>query len=222
MTGFLAKMKASFPEGMPLPEEFEKLFAWMEANDFVRRYEEPEYRDLEYATLYPRNVVDEGWSSIAFAPVVPWAMSMSLWIHDPAVFKRFAPFVTTGREGSEAGLWRDNEGMLKLVHLGSGSGSKMTCILTDNPVDVLRLLAIGYEELCWPDQYGMTPEEVHAKQGRDNGPFAPPLQFRAWVEETFGAEIPRTASEIVTRTPSMDGSDSDDSFWCWVRKQEHC
>ena len=41
MTGFLAKMKASFPECMPLPEEFEKLFAWMEANDFVRRYEEP-------------------------------------------------------------------------------------------------------------------------------------------------------------------------------------
>ena len=166
--------------------------------------------------------MDEGWSAIAFAPVVPWALSMSLWIHDPAVFKRFAPFVTTGSEGSEAGLWRDNEGMLKFVHLGSGSGSKMTCILTDDPVDFLRLLAIGYEELCWPDQYGMTPEEVHAKQGRDNAPFAPPLQFRAWVEETFGAEIPRTASEIVTRTPSMDGSDSDDSFWCWVRKQEHC
>jgi hypothetical protein len=221
MMGFLAKMKASFPESMPLPEEFEKLFAWMQTNDFVRRYEDTKYAGREYATLYPIDVVDGDYSSITFAPVVPWAMSMSLWIDDPAVFERFAPFITTGSEGSEAGLWRDDEGRMKFVHLGSGSGSTMTCVLASDPVDFLRLLAIGYEELCWPDQYEMTPKEVLERQGRGGRSFVPPLRFRAWVEETFRVAIPRTASEIVARIPSMDGDDSNDPFRCWIRKQEH-
>jgi hypothetical protein len=41
------------------------------------------------------------------------------------------------------------------------------------------------------------------------------------VEETFRVAIPRTASEIVARIPSMDGDDSNDPFRCWIRKQEH-
>jgi hypothetical protein len=209
MTGFLTTMKASFPDDMPFPEEFEKLFTWMEAHDFVQ-----EFNGSLFAGLYPKE--HKGTSHVEFRPVDRDNVKAWTQSDDPAVLNRVAPFVLTGNDGSEAALWRDDDGRLKFVHLGSGSGSVMLCVLTDNPVDFLRLLAIGYQEVCWPEHYDMTPEEVHEK-GYD--PYVPPLQFRAWVEETFGVEIPKTAAEIVTcDTPSMDDDNSDDPFWRWVRK----
>ena len=232
MTGFLAKMKASFPEDMPLPEEFEKLFAWMEANDFILQGE-----TSEYATLYPRELAgEEGTSLIQFQPVDRDYVSIWAQSDAPALASRLAPFVRTGGDGSYAALWRNDEGQLKFVHLGSGSGSTMLSTLTDNVVDFLRLLAIGYKELCWPEQFDMTPEEAHEKEYYDEEygeaecggegtyeeipPYVPPLQFRAWVEDTLRLEVPQTASEIVVSTADMDTDSSDDPFWRWMRKQQ--
>jgi hypothetical protein len=42
-----------------------------------------------------------------------------------------------------AALWLDGGGRTRVVHLGSGSGSLMTCVLADNGSDFPRLLAIG-------------------------------------------------------------------------------
>lgn len=77
-------------------------------------------------------------------------------IPDPAA--RLWPFAQTGGEGSTAALWRDGEGRVRIVHLGSGSGSMMTCVLADDAVDFLRLLAIGYREICWNAEFGAPPE----------------------------------------------------------------
>lgn len=34
----------------------------------------------------------------------------------------------------------------------------MTCVLADDAVDFLRLLAIGYREICWNAEFGAPPE----------------------------------------------------------------
>jgi hypothetical protein len=51
MTNFITKMKASFPAGITLPVELERLFEWMEANDFVESDDE-----RTRARLYPRRL----------------------------------------------------------------------------------------------------------------------------------------------------------------------
>ena len=63
------------------------------------------------------------------------------------------PFARTGSDGSTAALWLGIDGATRIVHLGSGSGSMMTCVLAEDPVDFLRLLAIGYREICWNVDY---------------------------------------------------------------------
>ncbi len=212
MTGFLATMKASFPEDMPLPEEFERLFEWMESNDFVQ-----EYNGSPFASLYPRKLAQKGTSLVRFVPVNPDFVSQWTNSDDPTVNGRLAPFVVTGGDGSYAALWRDDEGGQKFVHLGS----TMLCTLTDNPVDFLRVLAIGYEELSDPEQHELEPEEVYGEMhDEDDGRYRAPAQFRKWVEKTFGVKVPATASEIVTHTAGMDDDSSDDPFWRWMKKQQ--
>jgi hypothetical protein len=210
MTNFITKMKASFPAGITLPVELERLFEWMEANDFVESDDE-----RTRARLYPRRLAHEINSNIWLSP------DYIGWWHNTDPIARFAPFVKTGSDGSYAGLWLDDEGRQLFVHFPSGSGSTMCCVLAGTAIDFLRLLAIGYEELCWPEDYQRTPEELHEeKYDSEVEPYMPPLLFQAWVEKTFGVEIPKTASEIVTSTPSMLDEDSDDPFWKWMKQQQ--
>ena len=154
MPSFLAKMKASFPKDMPLPAEFEMLFAWMEANDFIRRGRD----GSETAAVYPRKLAEKVPFGIEFEPVNPELARVLTNSDDPAVFSRLAPFVNMGFGSSHIALWRDDEGRQKFVHFGSEANSWVLCTLTDNPVDALRLLAIGYVELRQPADYEMPPE----------------------------------------------------------------
>lgn len=92
----------------------------------------------------------------------------------------------------------------------------MLCVLTENVEDLLRLLAIGYDELCWPDQFQQTPDEVRDGE-YDDDEYPPPLLFRHYVENILGLSVPLRASEIVTTMASMDDERSDDPFWNWIR-----
>ena len=130
---------------------------------------------------------------------------------------RLAPFCRTGGDGSCAALWIDDSGTPHIVHLGSGSGSTMMGILADDSVDFLRLLAIGYEELCWPDDFDRTPKEIYDAQGDCMEPFNEPVNFQRCVSDTFDVAVPSTASEIVAKVADMDAEESDDPFWRWIR-----
>jgi hypothetical protein len=88
----------------------------------------------------------------------------------------------------------------------------MVCTLADNPVDMLRFLAIGYLELCWPDEFAAPPT------ADEDGNLLLPTQFRKWVETSFGVAIPITASEIVSHPLLMGAPASDDAFSCWIDK----
>jgi hypothetical protein len=194
-------------------------FHWMEQNGFVRQ------EAIRYCGLYPSAVPQlSGTACAHFTKVDPDLAGYWLGNHDPSVTSRLAPFVVTGGEGSTAALWLDDGGQQRFVHMGSGSGSTLACVLANNAVDLLRFLAIGYEETCWPDLFGLTPEDAYALEHSDDPksrPYRPPVEFRRWVETTFGVEIPKTASEIVGRIADMDSDHSDDPFWQWAARLKH-
>lgn len=131
----------------------------------------------------------------------------------PEVNARVTIFAKTGGDGSYAALWTDDAGDQRIVHLGSGSGSTLLCVLADNAVDFLRLIAIGYDELCWPEYFDAPPNANSSEQR-----VLPNEPFRSWVESTFDVSIPQTAREIVRHPASMDADQSLDPFWRWVRK----
>jgi len=223
MISFLEEVEQSLPAGLVLPDEFRSLFDWMEANGFVHQYKRSGER---YASLYPAKLEDvperpivgitaphRGGSLVTFHAAYD-AHFVEAWTgnKDPEVAGRLAIFINTGGDGSQAGLWKNDEGRQVFVHVGSGSGSTMVSTLADNPVDMLRLLAIGYQELCWPEEFTTPPT------ADEDGNYLPPTQFRKWVETSFGVTIPITASEIVSYPAEMGDETSDDAFCRWITK----
>jgi hypothetical protein len=213
MSAALGQMIESFPVGLPIPDPFIRYFAWLDQYDLFRAFDN-----------------DGG----IYSPISPddTSLGMSIESNDPDfltsytgnpcidTYDRFATFCRTGSDGSHAALWRNDDGLLRIVHLGSGSGSTMLGTLTDNPIDFLRLLAIGYEELCWPEDHDMTPLEVLvAKCGDIGGPNlqARSVALRNWVEATFAVKVPEKASDIIGVVADMDAQRSDDEFWLWTR-----
>ena len=210
-SGFWEVMIESFPRGLPPPEPLVLYFRWLESVGADRVQ-----RDTRFALIDP----DQSDFSMFVETVDPAFTSAWIGEEDPLLRERLAAFVRTGGDGSYAAMWRDDAGEIKFVHLGSGSGSTLLCTLTDDPVDFLRLLAIGYDELCWPESFQKTPEEVHASHVTDDGQcptYASRHRMRAWVEATFGVTVPKTASEIVKNIADMDQDASDDPFWRWIR-----
>lgn len=173
-------------------------------------------------SIYPRTgtgTIERGMSRIVFEPVEREFMGLWLANDDPAVTRRVAPFVRTGFDGSRAGIWLDDNGRQHFVHLGSGSGSTLVCVLASHAIDFLRLLTIGYEEFCWPWVYDLTEEEAYRREHGDDGRkpgLYPPIEFRNWVRKTFDVPLPKRGSEIVARTAEMDDENSDDPFWQWI------
>ncbi|MGY2397736.1 hypothetical protein [Pseudomonas sp. SDO5271_S396] len=151
---------------------------------------------------------------------VPNAADTAQWTasDDPAVNEHLCIFLRTGGDGSWAGLWLDDQGQQRIVHLGSGSGSTMLCVLTQSVEDLIRLLAIGYNEHCWPEEFTQTPSHLRDQQYADNDYPAPPKALRDFVERTLGLGIPARASELVPSTTSMDANESSDPFWNWLKR----
>jgi hypothetical protein len=128
---------------------------------------------------------------------------------DPAVLDRLCVFAQTGAEGSMAAFWLDDKGAQKIVHLGSGSGSTLVCVLATDAVDFIRLLAIGYDEICWNQEFSAPPN-------RGDFRVLPHKGFQEWVSRTFKVKIPEVASEIVKHPNEMGDARPEDEFARWV------
>jgi hypothetical protein len=218
---FVDAMLGSFPAGIAVPAPLAQFFQWIEDNGLHRNFDGEGYR---YALVDP--AAEE--TCISIVPVDPDFSKAWLDRRDPNAHIRLAPFCRTGGDGSHAALWIDDDGAVQIVHVGSGSGSVMIGVMVDDPVDFLRLLAIGYDELCWGEVHGLTPDQVVAAEHPDIDDYdeeeledvsypVPHTALAEWVSATFGVSIPATASEIVPALPSMDAKQSDDPFWKWVR-----
>lgn len=203
--GSLAEqIKLTLPKDMHLPKELEALFDWISENNFTWE------RDGEIGGA----LMAYGTSKAALAPYVEFSAegsdNLKYWfgVESDEIKERLYVFCKTGGDGSMGAFWLDDEGQQKIVHLGSGSGSTMVCVLTDNAVDFLRLLAIGYDEICWggfnEPPTGDTP--VNTK-------------FRQWVETEFSTDIPACGNEIVKETAEMGDEDkSSDPFLQWTSR----
>lgn len=215
MASFADEVAASLPKGkLTLPPEFRLTLEWMEAHGHIHKYRN---RDQRYGSLYPATLEGRGTSLVTFNVCDPG--HVDAWVQSEASgLARLAPIIRTGGDGSYAALWLDGDDRLRIAHMGSGSGSVMMSVLCDKPIDMLRLMAIGYDELCWPEQYDMTPEQARYEADPDaEEPYVPPRAFKAFVEQTFGVTVPPKASGIVKNFAGLERPSLSDPFWKWLR-----
>ena len=212
----LQQLENALPEGMQIPEELRQLYQWIEDNGY---YSENE--GIRYGYLYPQDKLRESWkeeereggTDIAFSVLKnidrEEVLENYYKKHKDEVRRRLLVFAQSGADGSECALWLDDEGRTQIVHIGSGSGSMMTCILVKNALDFLRLLAIGYDEICWDEDYPLPPNS-----NKDNTFVHPNTQYQEWVQNTFHTTIPKIGLEVVT-PHNMNDEPITDPFLKW-------
>ena len=202
---FANAFSANLSEAMYLPEEFVKFFNWAEKHDCIGSSVNGEpFIVVDSKVLGPDYI-----SSIKIHP--PKKDEWWLGSDKPDFNSRLKVFARTGGDGSSAAFWIDNDGKQQIVHLGSGSGSVMIGKWVNSPLDFLRLIAIGYDELCWPEYYKKRPKDLI----EPNDEFHPPLQLAQWLKNEYGATVPQKASEIVGNMSEI-GEPSDDPFCSWI------
>ena len=212
----LQQLENALPEGMQIPEELRKLYQWIEDNGYYM-----DAKGVRYGWLFPEDKIKESWTDneriggtmITFNVDEESYRNELLEIqykeHLEEVKHRLLVFARSGADGSECALWLDDEGHTQIVHIGSGSGSMMTCILVKNALDFLRLLAIGYDEICWDEDYPFPPNS-----NKDNTFVHPNTQYQEWVQNTFHTTIPKIGLEVVT-PHNMNDEPITDPFLKW-------
>ena len=185
----LAQLCEALLHGMYVPSELEALYMWIEAKGF---YDDIYGRRRGY--LYSQDQLRQSWSDgrreggteIVFFTDEPKNRDKTLryWFYGKdrelaaEIEQRLCVFARSGSDGSMCALWINDAGETKIVHMGSGSGSTMTCVLAHNGLDFLRLIAIGYDEICWDENFSMPPNS-------DGGDFIvhPNVEFQQWIKE---------------------------------------
>lgn len=203
--GRFAEMTLSrVPPVMAVPDPLRMLFEWVDSNGFVETGPDGEL----YGSLsdnWPNGpgtaILLRGYRSDEVGDrIAGWAAPVRQGL--PVLW----PFCRTGADGSAAALWHAPDGRDLIVHLASGSGSLLMCVLGEDAVDFLRLIAVGYHEVCWNDDWSEPPAS-------EPGHEVANLPYRQWVETTFGVEIPATALEIIP-TPAEWGDEDPTDIWC--------
>ena len=212
----LQQLENALPKGMQIPEELRKLYQWIEDNGYYM-----DAKGVRYGWLFPEEKIKESWTDneriggtmITFNVDEESYRNELLEIqykeHLNEVKRRLLVFARSGADGSECALWLDDEGCTQIVHIGSGSGSMMTCILVKNALDFLCLLAIGYDEICWDEDYPFPPNS-----NKDNTFVHPNTQYQEWVQNTFHTTIPKIGLEVVT-PHNMNDEPITDPFLKW-------
>ena len=210
----IEQLQNVMPNSMQIPKEIEMLYQYIEDNNLYVDRNGYRYGFLSPKASWKENV-REGGTNITFFP--GGTENLKYWFageENEELNQRLCVFAQTGGEGSESAFWLTDNDELKIIHMGSGSGSMLSCVLADNALDFLRLLAIGYDEICWDEDFAYPPNE------KPNADFIvkPNIQFQNWVKQTFDVDIPRTALEIVKHPAWMDDECSEDAFFNWIQK----
>lgn len=215
---FRERFEAVLGAGMVLPDALGRLYDWIESEALV--VDDPD--DGPVGLLFPRDRLAASWTEteraggtlITFTPRGARGLGHWFGTDDPGVLGRLSVFAQTGADGSQAALWRDDDGHQRVVHLGSGSGSTLTCVLADDPVDFLRLVAIGYDEICWGHLYDAPPPTVAAP---DAPLVLPNEKYRQWVRSSFDVDVPTRGRDVVRDPCELDDPDPTDPFARWIR-----
>lgn len=203
--------------GMTIPEPLRLLYKWIEDNKYyVDRDDGTRFGSLfSEQNMKSTRTDTERYFGTDITFIACGNSGLEHWFghNKKEVLNRLCVFATTGFDGSMAAFWLDYNNVQKIVHMGSGSGSTLVCVLANNCVDFLRLMAIGYDEICWIEEFTQPPNK---NLGEDEEFIHPNIRFQKWISETFNVTIPKTASEIVKFPSKMDDSHSQDIFWQWV------
>lgn len=215
MSRLADQITATLASGMHLPQELALLFGWIESTGrFIDKDD-----GTRVGSLFLADASHRKWDAKQdFAGTTIWFRAevdpgLRYWFNHarPEVINRLCVFAKTGSDGSMAAFWLDPAGGQKIVHLGSGSGSIMTCVLANHPLDFLRLLAIGYDEICWGENLALPPAA-----GPNDPPLLPNQVYQQWLGKTFQVPIPKVGSEIVNHIAKIGDKDSPDPFNRWV------
>ena len=213
MGQFTDEMRIRLPRGFTLPQEIAALFDWIEERGLL--HESQRVPGERFGTLQPLEEPYRGAVVLFRVESEEEARAYAeAWFGDANAATRVVPFARTGADGSYAAFWLDDEGRQRIVHLGSeGDG---LCVLGDEPLDFLRLLAIRHNQLGsgLADPYTPPVDEPDYAMEVDNPPF------REWLTSTYGVTIPETISQIVPAPPDSFATTSDDPFWQWVRRRQ--
>lgn len=209
------QITVALPAPLTLPAPLRALCAWMEdQQQIVVGPTGARIRLLMPERVWddPRNPAEEGIAQIQFFAHDP--MDLASWFGHarPEVLQRIGVIARTGADGSMAALWCDDAGRQSIVHLGSGSGSTLVGTLTSDSIAFMQLLAIGYPELCWPEDYADAPRAAPAGSQAAQAQAA----FRSWVTTTFGVAISARGVEIVPHIAALADETADDPFQHWV------
>lgn len=206
----LTQLRAVLPAEIEVPEPIVLLYDWIEQRGLYTDNAEGQRTGF----LFPRQQLIDSWTDTdrkggTIVEFVAYsAEHLASWLggNEP-LYRRPHIFARTGGDGSSAAFWLNEAGQLKIVHLGSGSGSVLNCVLAENAVDFLRLLAIGYDEICWNSEFAAPPNAPDADMV-----IEPNKEFQQWVRTTFDVTIPATAIEIVRHPAEYGDENSGDEF----------
>lgn len=209
---------ARLPATLTMPAEVTEAMRWLENGGAVLPW-----GDARAIGLYPGGAPDIGGSLVHFIAPEDYQFDYAQLPPDQ-VRARFFPFVRTGGDGSWAGLWLDDQGQQHFVHVGSGSGSVWFGIMTDDPVDFLRFLAIGYDEPAFYDGSALTPlqfwldaegydlaDQAELEEEAAWEPPVPPSAFADFLAERFGRRVPDHGAGLLRSAP-----DDSDEFSRWL------
>ena len=208
---FAQTMAGRLPPTMVLPNEFSALFEWIEASGFFMA--SGAYPGDKLGLIGTEDDVQAGRVTAILFRIATSEQAREFsgrWLGEAVaqIERRLVPFARTGGDGSHVAFWLDDEGHQRIVHLGSEG---LACLMGQTPLDFLRLIAIGYEEISG-DCLDM-PDEAPADAGRN-------VAYRAWLEQRFGVTIPARAADILAEVPGVLVEASNDPFWRWVREQQ--
>lgn len=212
------QLEAALVPAMKMPPEFVALFDWIESNDLY-----VDNSGGRIGFLFPEAELRDGWTDTERpgGTQIVFGAAGNAGVHhwfghaNPDVINRICVFAQTGNEGSQAAFWIDDNGNQRIVHMGSGSGSVLCCVLADSAIDFLRLLAIGYDEICWNVEFQNSPNDPALNRDLY---IHPNLSYQSWVAETFGVSIPSRAIEIVQHPAEIGDTDTKDEFCRWVNR----
>lgn len=201
---------------MSIPDPIRKLYEWLERTN--RHEDTPERKRIGMLPArWPHGNGKCGpGTRVLFA--ADGNTNLHYWFgHSrPEVLNRLCVFARTGSDGSMGAFWLDDDGMQRIVQMGSGSGSTSVCILAEDPIDFLRLLAIGYDEICWSDDWSMKPQQAARESHGDFKGLND--EYNDWLSRTFAVSIPERGTDIVRHPSEMDETNPKDRFCQWVNK----
>lgn len=208
---YAREMADRLPSTLPLSAEFRALFEWMEANGHFMASQA--YPGDKLGLLGTRGDMDADRVTVILFRVATAEQAREYgeaWFGQavPNIEERLVPFARSGGDGSHVAFWQDEQGHHRVVHLGSEG---QVCLLGRTPLDFLRLLAIGYQEIS--GDCLEAPEEPPIGAGRN-------VAYRAWLTDRYGVAVPDNAGEILGEIPHTLAETSDDPFWRWVQKMQ--